>query len=160
VRAAADFLRGRDLEPLARFEAEMRAAAAARQFERAGALRDARAALAGLVAHLEQVDAARRQYSFVYPVPAYGRGRAWYLIRQGEVATVVRAPRAGRPATQCLQALEEVFGTVPSPALPARDDLDTLLLTMAWFRRHPAELARTLSIATAGEHCRSVLAAG
>jgi hypothetical protein len=133
----------------------MHEAAAAGQFERAAALRDAWEGLAELDAQLRRLREVRRTYSFVYPLPAGRRGESWCLIRRGEVAAVVPGPRDQASAAAWLERLETVYSD-DAPADPTPDDWGVVLLVSAWFRRHPAELERTFSPEEARERCRHV----
>jgi excinuclease ABC subunit C len=155
VRAACAFLRGHDLSILDRLEAQMFAAAAAQQFERAAHLRDVWQKLAGLADCLARLREARQQFSFVYPLPDYDGAVRWYLIDRGHVQTAVPAPRGRRTARQCLRQLEKVYArkTTGDAELP-HEDPDVLLLVTGWFRGHPEELDRTIAPADAMEMCR------
>lgn len=155
VRAACEFLRGEDLSVLERLEAEMYQAAAAQQFERAAALRDTWHELAGLAECLNQLSEARQRFSFVYPLPDYGRGERWYLIDRGQVAAAVRAPRGRRQARRCLELLDQVYRRRENggPA-PRGEDPDALLLVTGWFRQYPDERHRTLTPEQAREFCQ------
>jgi excinuclease ABC subunit C len=144
VTAVRRFLRGRNDGILDNMRRQMLAAASARQFERAASLRDSCNALADLRNQLRNVDDAQKLYSFIYPVSSRGRTRRWYLIHQGEVRGAVAAPAGRRRSNiRCLRLLRSVYGE--KPGWPAPDDLDTLLITVRWFRLHPAELHRTIS---------------
>jgi excinuclease ABC subunit C len=156
VRSAREFLAGRDRSALERLQADMRAAAAERQFERAAVLRDQHGALEELSQQLQRVDEAQRHCSFVYPLPVFGRGERWYLIRGGEVVGAVRSPIDPRRAERCLETLDQVYRTA-GPPLDYQDDLDSLLVVTAWFRAQPAELQRTIAPADARRRCREVL---
>lgn len=155
VRKAREFLAGGEPDVLERLEKDMRCASAARQFERAAVLRDSLTALDELRQQIARVDEAQRHYSFVYPLPAYGRGEAWYLIRGGEVIGAVPSPAGDRNARRCLEALDNVYRT-SGPPLEFHDDLDSLLLVTAWFRARPEELQRTIDPDEAKRLCRTV----
>ncbi len=160
VLAARNFLRGSDLALLDRLEAEMFAAAEARQFERAAHLRDVWQELSGLADHLESLREARERFSFVYPLPDHGSGWRWYFVRNGRVAAAIEAPRNRRTAGRCLRLLEQTYSAEDRGGPQPREDLDMLLLVTGWFRQYPEELERTISPDSAAEMCRGVAALG
>jgi len=154
ARAARDFLRGEDRSALERLERAMRAAAAAEQYERAAILRDLWRGLTGLDEMLRRLKSVRRTYSFVYPLPSYGKGETWHLIHRGQVVAAVPAPRSRRTAAQCLRALEAVYRDGPRTlGETSPDDPDLVLLVTQWFRAHPEELERTLRPDPARQRC-------
>jgi excinuclease ABC subunit C len=141
VRAALVFLRGEDETPLGRLRGEMEAASAALAFERAAALRDR---LEGLAWVSEQLARVRRaeETSCVYPVTGHDGTEWWYLIRRGRVRAAL--PREDGAHGAAGAALAAVFGANADPAgAPTPEEIDGVLLTAAWFRRHPEERART-----------------
>jgi excinuclease ABC subunit C len=147
VRAALDFLEGKDRTPLEQLEREMVAASAALAFERAGALRDKLDALRWLSHHLGRLREAVR-HSFVYAVPGHDGNEAWYLVRAGRACAAVPAPRDEAGWRVARAALEAVYARgVAGPT--GVEEVDGVLLVASWFRRHPQERARTFSPATA-----------
>jgi excinuclease ABC subunit C len=156
VRAAQDFLAGTDRAALDQLEQDMNAAAEALAYERAGALRDKRAALQWLWHQLERLRAARARHTFVYPVEGTEGSSWWYLIRQGRVEAVVQAPADEASQRTAAAAVAAVFQTEPSRlrAGPAAE-VDGVLLVAGWFRRYPEERARTLTPAEALACCRA-----
>jgi excinuclease ABC subunit C len=150
VRQARDFLAGRDRTILRRLEASMREAAGRHQFERAAALRDQWTAMAELDSRLRRLRHVCRDYRFVYPLPGYGRRQLWYLVDRGQVAGCVGAPHNAATADRCLRLLDAVFPPGRSPQVTEMpEDLDATMLVLLWFRKHPEELNRTLTPATA-----------
>lgn len=150
VRAAADFLAGRDDGPLAQLESTMREAATAQRFEHAAVARDAWTGLAELHARLHRLREVRTGWRFVYPVPGFGGREIWFLIDGGQLAGAAPAPHDAESAHHCQTLLDAVYPTPPRPALPTRgEDADMLLLISDWFRRYPSELQRTLAPASA-----------
>ncbi len=146
VRRARDFVRGADSSILVRLERSMRSAAAAERYRCAAALRDQWRDLTDLHALLERVRTVERTYSFVYPLPSFGKGETWYLIRRGQVVGAAPCPANGRLALRALNALEKVYFPAPGRGeLAGADDPDLILLVSLWFRAHPDELRRTLT---------------
>lgn len=145
VRRARQFLCGDDLGLLCRLERSMLASATAERFECAAAIRDRWKDLTALHELLDRVRTVEQTYSFVYPIPSYRNGEAWYLVHRGQVVAVTPAPRSRRPAQQSLRALETAY-----PREPARldqippDDPDLILLVSLWFRAHPEQLQQTV----------------
>jgi excinuclease ABC subunit C len=154
VARARDFLRGVDSSILLRLERSMRSAAAAERYLRAAALRDQWRELTNLHELLERVRTVERTYSFVYPLPSYGPGETWYLIRRGQVVGATPSPTNPRAARHAMIALERTYFPGPRQidlALP--DDPDLILLVSFWFRAHPEELRRTLAPEAARQRC-------
>src|SRR5262249_49410325 len=92
VRAAEDFLSGRDLTALVRIEEEMHAASAATAFERAAALRDKLEVLRWLREQMDCLRRASEQPPFVYPVHGVDGRHFWYVVARGRVVAVLPAP--------------------------------------------------------------------
>jgi excinuclease ABC subunit C len=156
VRAARDFLQGRDVSLLDELEAGMRSAAARRQFEIAANLRDAREALVQLDRRLGRLREARRRYTFVYPMPGYGGGESWCLVRGGHLIAACKAPRGRRSAQECLALVEGVYSANGRDGCDGRpEDLDMLQLVGSWFDEHPEEYRRTLAPDRAAAICRA-----
>jgi excinuclease ABC subunit C len=154
VRAARAFLSGSDLAVLDRLEKAMRRAAAAEQFEKAAALRDAWQDLTALRDLLEQLKTVRQTYSFAYPLPSYRKGESWYLVHRGQVVSVVDPPRSRRASQRCLRTLDEVYHDGPRSLVQTTpDDHDIVLLVSLWFRSHPEELGRTIPPQHARDRC-------
>lgn len=134
VRAARAFLDGTDITPLRQMQQEMKAAAEALQFERAGALRDRLEILGWLHAHLERLRQARA-LSFVYPLQGYDGREWWYLVRCGQVRAILPTPGPG-----LAEVLNVVYGG------RGAEQVDGVLLVAAWFRKRPAERQRCLDV--------------
>ncbi len=151
VRAALDFLEGKDSTPLEQLERDMNAASAELAFERAAALRDKLDPLRWLSHHLGRLREAVR-HSFVYPVRSHDGSEAWYLVRAGRAYAVVPAPGDGVSGEVARAALEAVF---PHGAKGATgiEEVDGVLLVAGWFRRHVQEREGVLSPAAALAQC-------
>lgn len=142
LRAARAFLTGADAGPVPALEQQMAEAAAAQQFERAGALRDRLAPLQWLAARLERLRFARERLTFVYP----DAGGGWYLIHGGRTLRAVAAPTDAASKAVARRAIEAAFRNQRSAWLrDAYEHADGMMLALAWFRKHPAELERTLA---------------
>jgi excinuclease ABC subunit C len=155
LEAAVEFLSGRDVTVLQRIEKEMKVTAEGQQFELAARLRDAHEDLGRLSASLQRLREARH-HTFVYPVRGLVGRKNWYLIREGQIMGVERAPHTGRASARCLKALDVVFpqdGCLPLPV--AAERLDMALLLARWFREHPEESAAVLSAEEARDLCNS-----
>jgi excinuclease ABC subunit C len=165
VAAAAAFLDGQKVQLLNHLRDAIVSAAENCQFERAANLRDAWQPLAWLERELAGVRNARRIYSFVYPVLGAAARRHWFLIRAGEIVDFFTEPRHQRSAIKALDRLERVFGLdANSPRKTdavtqefAREDPEAVALTVAWFRRYPDELNRTLAPAAGAAVCRQLI---
>jgi excinuclease ABC subunit C len=153
VRAVRGFLEGDDAGPLTALERAMAEASAALAFERAAALRDRWQALRWLSRLLGRLREAVRR-SCVYPAAGADGTELWYLIHRGRTLAATLAPRDGPGKEAARAALEAVYqrdGTAPGPL--SLEEVDGVLLVDAWFRRRPAETARTLEAAQALALC-------
>ena len=147
VRAAQAFLEGRDASPLEKLEREMLAASTALQFERAGALRDRLEVLRWLHTHLERLRQARAM-SFVYPLQGFEGRTWWYLIRCGQVKAIVPTT-----AAKVTELLERVYSLSGEPGQRGAEQVDSILLVSAWFRKRPRERERVLTPEQALARC-------
>lgn len=148
VDTAVAFLEGRTIQPIDRVVAAMQDAAGKAEFEVAARWRERFERLEWLLAAICRARAAMDLLSFVYREPGCF-GEDWvYLIRRG----IVRAS-APDPATPIER--EALAGEVakllaepePDPGPLPTESIDEILLMMAWFRKHPAALRRTMTYA-------------
>jgi excinuclease ABC subunit C len=132
----------------------MTAASAALAYEQAAALRDKLKALQWLHDHLQRLRDARQQGSFIYPVLGHDGRHLWYLIHGGSAVTALPAPGDRAGWHRAAEAIQSVFqrGRFPAGGEPAAV-AEEVLLVAGWFRRHPAERARTLEPAAVLAAC-------
>jgi excinuclease ABC subunit C len=154
VRAARSFLAGMDLGALEELEKAMAAAAQAQQFERAAMLRDRLQILTWLTTRLERLRHARAKMSFIYPVSSKTGQTLWYLIHAGRTVMSVEAPRDQVGAKRARAALRSVFGGPSGELLESHEHVGGMMLVMAWFRKYPKELEKTLTPEQARAMCR------
>ncbi len=158
LQKARDFLSGKDAGPVPDLQQQMEQAAAAQHFERAAVLRDRLAPLEWLSRRLERLRYARHKLSFVYPVVGPDGDEAWYLIHGARTLAVVPAPTDPERKTAARRAIDAAFRDVRSGWLrEAYEHADGMMLVLAWFRRHPAELKRTLSPQQARARCEPIV---
>ncbi len=153
VRAARRFLAGTDMSVLDGLKQAMAHAAQECQFERAGALRDRIEMLSWLTTRLERLRQARAQMSFVYPVCGNAGETLWYLVHAGRTVKAVLAPRDQNLARAARTAIQSVYASASPDILESHEHVDGMMLVMAWFRKYPKELQKTLSPAAALERC-------
>jgi excinuclease ABC subunit C len=148
VRAARAFLEEADLSLLNDLQRDMQAASAALAFERAAALRDRHYALSWLHRCLDRLRRARERAPWVYPVRGVDGSETWYLIRGGHVVEARPAPEyvAGRRAVAAQLRRLGRAANAAGPVSP--DELDGVLMVVAWFYRHPEESARGMDAAS------------
>jgi excinuclease ABC subunit C len=151
VALARSFLEGHDDGPIATLRHEMEVASDKMEFERAASMRD----------KLQRIEALKQQFlrfrfavetlSFIYTVPGYDGEDRVYLIRRGRVRAEDIPPQAERDHRRLAQLTEAVYGTSEreTTQIPTHE-IDELLLLSSWFRRFPAELARTVRASDAG----------
>lgn len=144
VRLVRGFLDGADDAPMQSLRAEMEAASALMDFERAAVLRDKLQRLEGLREQFIRFRFAIETLSFIYTVPGHEGDDRVYLIRRGRVRGEFGLPRSEAERMRLLEMVEDVFN--PSERDTAQvpsHEVDELLLLSAWFRRFPAELTRS-----------------
>ena len=148
VHLVRGFLDGHDDGPLRALREEMVAASERLEFERAGSLRDKLQRLEGLREQFIRFRFAIETLSFVYTVPGFEGDDQVYLIRRGRVRGVYGIPRSEHDRMRLLEMIDDVFHPAErdSTQLPAHE-IDELLLLSSWFRRFPAELARSRTAA-------------
>jgi excinuclease ABC subunit C len=155
VRAARAFLAGTDVGPVTQLQEAMTAAAQAQQFERAAALRDKLEILTWLSTRLERLRRARAEMSFIYPIRSHTGDSRWYLIHAAHTLQVVAAPSDPASARLAKKAIRSVFAPHSAAFLESHEHLDGMMLVMAWFRKYPKELKKTLTVAEALGKCDS-----
>lgn len=143
VALAQAFLEGRGEGPVERFRREMESSKHSFAYERAALYRDRIRTLESLRDQLAKVRFGLESLSLVYPVSGTDGDDRVYLIRRGVVRAEVPAPRGTAERLELQRLIDRVF----QPGEPHRGDVRTheieeILLVTAWFRRHPAELAK------------------
>lgn len=149
ARAAARFLAWASDEPIARLRERMVLAARNLQFEQAALLRDQLESLEWLRAALQRIETARQELTFIYPVTDADGAPWWYLIESGQPRGLI--PLRESPPRKLRQLLKQVFQERPCVGGPndGHVDRELLWLVASWFRRHPGERERTLSVEAA-----------
>jgi len=138
------FLDGADDGPLEMLRADMQAASDQLDFERAAVLRDKLQRLEGLREQFIRFRFAVETLSFVYTVPGHEGDDRVYLIRRGRVRGEYPMPRSEHDRMRLLEMVNDAF--TPTERVSAQvpsHEVDELLLLSSWFRRFPAELARS-----------------
>ncbi len=137
------FLEGRGRGPIERFRREMEVSKGALAYERAALFRDRIVRLEKLKGQLAKVKFGLESLSLVYPVSGVGGDDRVYLIRRGVVRAEAPMPRS-TPERLALQArIDHVFAPGDGHRGDVRThEIEEILLVTAWFRRHPAELAK------------------
>jgi excinuclease ABC subunit C len=151
--AAAGFLSGADARTLADLERHMHQAATAQQFERAASLRDQWNDLTWLSEHLARLRQAQDAMSFIYPVCGWDGTAGWYLIHGARILAWAPAPRDVPSSRHAASALTAVYGPKSAHLLAPYEHHDGRLIVMQWFRRFPAERAKTLTPERARKQC-------
>ncbi len=110
--------------------------------------------LTWLTTRLERLRRARAEMSFIYPVRSLAGESLWYLIHAAHTVKVVAAP-ATRPAHRLAKtAIRSVFAAHSAALLESHEHLDGMMLVMAWFRKYPKELKKTLTVGEALGKCK------
>lgn len=156
VRSVRDFLEGKDTSTIRHIERDMVAAANARAYERAAALRDKREDLNWICERMSWLQSTRREHTFIYPVTGYDEQTLWYLVHCARVMATIAAPHDAASRRIALKAIETVFGndSHDDMTLPP-DEVDCVFLVAAWFRKHECERKRWLTPSDALDQCRA-----
>jgi excinuclease ABC subunit C len=144
ARRARDFLTGKDRTSLEQMHAQMHAAAAAQQFERAAGLRDAWSVLSWLADRLERVRRAQEEMSFIYPVTGHDGSTCWYFIHGARTVAAMPAPHDAATRRDVRAKIQEHFRD-RAGVLDSYEHADSRMLVMQWFRAHPGERKRCFS---------------
>lgn len=144
IEKAKNFLLGREADLLEDLRFRMREAALRMEFERASVYRDRLWELEELSKMLGTLRESLEKLTFVYAVSGVDGQDRLYFIRGGRVLGVLPKVRGKR---QVQRARELAFQLV-EPILPPRcgDEMDEIRVIASWFRAHPRELLRTMSV--------------
>lgn len=153
VKAARAFLDGRDRTLLDHLRQMMITAAAAFEFERAGAIRDRLNAFERLDNRLSLLRRARSKHSFVYPLAGPDGGERWYLIHRGQVRAVATAPACDPSRGRVAELIRTTFALSPPPDVLTGGAVDSVLLVSSWLRKYAAEKGKLLTAAEALRRC-------
>jgi excinuclease ABC subunit C len=153
LRAARAMLDGRDFGSLQQLEADLAAAAASQQFERAVRLRDTLERLQYLCEQLAILRAPPLPDQFVYPLQL-GDRQAWYLIRESRVVATALVPETGDAAKRCARLFAQMLQQ--TQATPTEIDRPAAQIVSSWFRTHSSELRAIISAADVLQFCRSM----
>jgi excinuclease ABC subunit C len=144
---ARRFLEGDTERPLAILRERMQRASERLDFEYAGALRDRATRLKTVRSDLVALRGSILSNTFFYPVPGHGGEDRVYLLRRGLILGEFPAPQD--PAAWALlsaraRALLDHAGPASLHVQP--HEAPEILLIARWFRLHPGERERTLSL--------------
>ena len=145
---ARAFLEGTDEGPIHTLRAQMEAASADLEFERAALFRDKLSRLEALREQFDRLRFAVETLSFVYDVTGFdGRDRT-YVIRRGVVRAELDTPKSRREKTAMRRLVDDIFGENPAAgsSIPTHE-IDELLLLSSWFRKFPDEMHRARRVA-------------
>src|ERR1019366_5185153 len=147
-KVAREYLEGRLDAPAETLRAAMEESSERMEFERAAQLRDKMLRLESLREQFERLRFAVESLSFVYTVPGHGGEDRAYVIRRGRVRAELPAPQTVEERHALAGRAAEVFAPseFKSATVPAHE-VDELMLLSSWFRKFPAELARTVPAA-------------
>jgi excinuclease ABC subunit C len=145
IATIREFLDGKSRQPVELLQRAMQAASDRMEFEHAGMLRDRLEVVEWLGTRVRQFRADADRLSFRYHATSFDGNEHVYLIRRGTLRAEVAAPRTDAER-EALDALAARIYSGPDPRgndIPLHD-LDEFHLVSSWFRRNPAELARTI----------------
>jgi excinuclease ABC subunit C len=145
ARRARDFLAGKDLSALDQLHAEMQAAAASEQYERAAALRDRWTVLSWLADRLARVRTAQQEMSFIYPITGFDGSTTWYLVHGARTVDVIEVPHDKATRALAAERIEAVYRG-RSGLLDSYEHADSMMIVMQWFRKHPGERAKCFAL--------------
>jgi excinuclease ABC subunit C len=144
ARQARDFLAGKDVSALEQMHAEMHAAAASEQYERAAVLRDRWTVLSWLADRLARVRKAQQEMSFIYPIAGFDGSITWYLIHGARTVDVIEAPHDKATRKRAAERIEAVYRG-RSGLLDSYEHADSMMIVMQWFRKHPGEREKCMA---------------
>jgi excinuclease ABC subunit C len=157
VQAAQSFIEGMNGEPVVALQELMESAASNLQFELASRLRDDLQATEYLHRKLLLLSETRRRCRFIYAAPGPPERTIWYFILSGEVTAAVAAPRCRETFANAKKTLLQWQAQLNNPDRSTDPQFTyTLPLVAAWFRKHSAELSRTLLPHEAGRKYREL----
>lgn len=156
VAVAARFLLGGDDQPLVALRQTMELASQRQQFELAARTRDDLKAVEYLHRKLRFLAEARRRFTFVYPVAGFDGCSLWYLIRAGEVADVMVAPRCPQSYAAARPHLRRWCAETDGAQRSGEGDFPhTLSLVASWFKKNRDQLQHAFPPAAAGRRYRA-----
>jgi len=161
VLAAKSFLEGLNDEVLVELRDTMEAASSRRQFELAAHARDSLNVMEYLHRKLLYLANVRRTYSFVYSTAGFDGSGIWYLIRHGEIADRIVAPKCkttyatARPDLRRWAAELEGQETRENSKASLGLYPHTLSLVARWFRKNKEHLNQTFLPSQAGRKYRN-----
>jgi excinuclease ABC subunit C len=146
IKAQA-FLEARSISPIDTIVEAMGRASAEADFETAARWREKFEALEWLLSAGVRARAAVDLLTFVYRDPGdLGDDRA-YIIRRGTIRATFPYPTTPIETEAFRAAVAEELGGEEDPTGPLPlERLDEVLVTMAWFRKHPEALRRTTKL--------------
>ncbi|MEP6834195.1 MAG: GIY-YIG nuclease family protein [Gemmatimonas sp.] len=146
VRVVREFLEGRSNAPLDVAQQSMVDASNKLEFERAGSLRDHIARLTWLQQRLQQFHANVDRLTFRYHALAPDGQEYVYLVRRGTVRAERVMPTQSGEHLEWDAIAQRVYAEADATGadIPLHD-LDEFHLVSSWFRRRPAEKARTFA---------------
>lgn len=159
VDAARSYMEGFNDEVLDELYQTMETASRRLQFERAAKARDTIKVMEYLHRKLVYLANVRQTYSFIYAVPGFDGNGIWYLIRHGEIADRIVAPKCPSSYAAAKDDLKRWEAEIENdPAMPAVGKSlypHTLSLVARWFRKHKTQLDQTFMPSQAGRKYRS-----
>lgn len=140
------FLEGQSDEPVVALTRAMEEASQALHFEKAAVLRNRLIHVQWLHQRVQHFHANMDRLTFQYAATGPDGSEWIYLIRRGTVRAEVPAPTTAKARRELNALRERIFdGPDPTGADIPTHDLDEFYLVASWFRRRPAERARTTS---------------
>jgi len=145
VHQARAFLSGENVQPLLTLQHQMQTAAERHHFEQAARLRDDLKHVQWLARKLEHFAEARQKFSFVYPVKGLDGRDCWYIVRHGELCSVLSTPRTKTEIKKATRIVHEWLSEKPQvgKSIPSRPE--TVALISGWFRTNRPELQKVFS---------------
>lgn len=161
VMAAKSFLDGFNDEILTELQETMELAAERRQYELALHARERFKVIEFLYRRLTYLANVRQTYSFIYAVPGFDGCAIWYLIRNGEIADRMIAPKCKDTYAAAKPELKRWTMLLESPEVGSSTNAvhgeypHTLSLISRWFRKRKTDLQQTFLPSQAGRKYRS-----
>lgn len=158
LRAVHRFLNGSTGRHLSTLEKHMRQASADQHFEKAAKLRDRIVAFEYVDNHLRRFHDWSSRASFVYRMDsAIDQSELWMIVVRGVILDVVSQPQTPEMkrliAQRIESAVKQTLGRAKNRNLSQPGDFEAARILFRWFRKHPEEKTRQLTLPQALTHC-------
>jgi hypothetical protein len=108
-------------------------------------LRDRWQIVQWLADRLARLRRAQEEMSFIYPVAGFDGSTTWYLIHGARAVSAMAAPTDAASKKLAAEKIAALYRD-RSGLLDSYEHADGMMIVMQWFRKHPRERERCLSV--------------